>query len=86
MGWDQIAAFLVALGVGGAVGALLAASIAGARLAAAFRDFASLLRPYLQGRTDAQSLEVRDAFEAFEVQVEAFESSLARLRRAFKLK
>lgn len=83
MRWDELA---LALGLGGAVGAAAAVSVAGSRLLSSFKTLSAVMRPYLASRSDPGSETAREAFEEFADRMAAMEASLGRLGRALKSK
>lgn len=79
-----ISALLLALGIGGLIGAAAAAVLAAGRLRAAYDAFDTAFRAYMVGRTDPPSLELLAAYEAFSAEIAATSSAFERLRRALR--
>jgi hypothetical protein len=77
---------VLSLGIGGALGAILALLAAGARLSGSWLVFSEAFRSFIGGRNDPASEEVRTAFELHEASVRVFTEAVARLRRALGLR
>ena len=82
----NIALLLGAAGVGGAIGAIAAAIVAGGRLQAAFADFAEAFADYFESNEDPASRPVRSAFSELEAAVSGLSANFARLKRALSIR
>lgn len=81
---NSIGSLLVALGVGGIVGALAALATSAGRLNESFKLFKSRFQSYFVGKTDEPSLALLDSFEQLSENIDATSSAFEKLKRAFK--
>jgi len=81
-----LAAMIVTLGIGGIVGALTNAALAGRRLREAFLRFEAAFRTYIADREDEPTLRLRDLFDDLQSAIITADSALENLKRAFQPK
>ncbi|GIV02702.1 MAG: hypothetical protein D6724_05080 [Armatimonadetes bacterium] len=81
-----LAAMIVTLGIGGIVGALANAALAGRRVRDAFLRFEAAFRNYVADRQDEQTTQLRDLFDDLQGAITTADSALENLQRAFKPK
>jgi len=74
------------LGLGGVVGAVVAAVIAALRVRTAFGNFEIVFREYFARNNDPGALGVKAAFDAFDAELSGFATAWERLKRAFRIK
>jgi hypothetical protein len=79
-----IAAMIVTLGIGGVVGALANAALAGRRVRDAFLRFEAAFRAYVSGRDDDPTRELRGLFEDLSDSIATADTALESLQRALK--
>lgn len=79
-----IAAMIVTLGIGGVVGALASAALAGRRVRDSFLRFEAAFRAYASGREDEATTELRTLFEDLRESIANADSALENLQRALK--
>lgn len=79
-----IGSLLVALGVGGIVGALAALATSAGRLKDSFQSFKSRFQSYFVGKTDEPSLALVDSFEQLSESINETSGAFEKLKRAFK--
>jgi hypothetical protein len=84
MNFNDIPTLLVALGVGGLVGAVAAAITASSRLSSDFQTFRSVFRAYMIGKEDPASKELAARFETLNNDVASASSAFDRVKRALK--
>ena len=75
---------LLSSGIGGAVGAIAAATLAALKLKTAFNAFSETFHGYFAGRTDPASQEVIDSFDDLNADISSLSSAIERLKRAFR--
>lgn len=81
MNWAET---IVALGIGGVVGAAAGVVLAVGRLSESFPTFAQELKRELEGRADVPATRLREAFARVERDAGALVEAVARLRRALR--
>ena len=86
MNVGDILTLALGLGVGGAVGAVLAVLAAGSKVASGWQAFAFAFREYTIGRTDPATTNLIGAFEAINDSLSALSASIQKLRRALRLR
>ncbi|MER3414558.1 MAG: hypothetical protein C4341_10120 [Armatimonadota bacterium] len=79
-----IAAIIVTLGIGGVVGALANAALAGRRVRDAFLRFDAAFSAYISQREDEATRELRNLFEDLGASIASADSALENLQRALR--
>lgn len=79
---DQVAGLLLGLGVGGAVGALAAVTLAASRIASAAQAFAVKFKAFMAGRTDPAALDLLEAYDDLDSDIRSLSDALVRAKRA----
>lgn len=79
-----IAAMIVTLGIGGVVGALANAALAGRRVHDAFVRFEVAFRAYVEEREDERTAELRELFDDLRDSIASADNALDNLQRALK--
>lgn len=79
-----IAAMIVTLGIGGVVGALASAALAGRRVRDSFLRFEAAFRTYVSERDDEPTRQLRDLFDDLRESIANADSALENLQRALK--
>jgi hypothetical protein len=74
----------LSLGIGGAVGAVLAVTMTAMRVKASFDAFRETFRAYVVNRSDPETLALADAFDILEGEANAFAQAVERLKRALR--
>ncbi len=86
MSFAQIAAVAALLGIGGAIGAIIAMMTAATRVESDFSGFRELFRSYISNKSDGPSLALRDSFEAFELDLASLSETFEKVKAALKIK
>ena len=84
MNITEFSTLLVALGVGGIVGAAAAVFAASKKMESAYHDFKSAFAGYFSGKSDTQSRELVARFESMTSAIDSVFAGLAKLRRALR--
>lgn len=84
MDLSGVSSLLVAMGVGGAVGAAAALVLAGNRVALAFGVFGRLFQAYVRDRPEPAAETLRAAFDDLESALRGFTTAAERLGRALR--
>lgn len=79
-----IAALIVTLGIGGVVGALANAAMAGRRVRDAFAHFEAAFRAYVAESQDERTMALRALFDDLRDSIASADSALDTLQRALK--
>lgn len=77
---------ILALGIGGFIGAAAAALAAGFRLESSLRRFNDSFGAYIRPRSDAASLKVSGDFDVLKRDLSAMLKSVGNLRRALRIR
>lgn len=86
MTFTQFAAVAALLGIGGAVGALVAMITAATKVQTDFAGFRSLFQGYISTKSDGDSLTLRTSFDQFESDLSGLTSAFDRLKAALKIR
>ncbi len=83
---SNMGSLLVALGVGGIVGALAAVASSAGKLRDSFRNFKGRFQSYFVGKTDEPSMALVNAFEQLSESIDETSGAFEKLKRAFRRK